>query len=156
MWFLAKADAEKAIEGVNGEVIAKAGGADGKDQGKGKAKEGRAVAVDWALSKEKWEETQKGQQSGKATEEGDAEGSSSGSSSDADGSRSDSDDERSDEEDEEEEEGEDDNEDDAEDGEEGMDVDEPVKPALPQVDVGNTLFVRNLPFEVTEQELNTL
>lgn len=32
----------------------------------------------------------------------------------------------------------------------------PVKPKLPDTDVGATLFVRNMPFEATEQELGTL
>jgi nucleolar protein 4 len=32
----------------------------------------------------------------------------------------------------------------------------PVKPVLPAVEEGSTLFIRNVPFEVTEEELRTL
>ena len=43
--------------------------------------------------------------------------------------------------------------------EDEMDVDEddekPGKPQLPAVDVGTTLFVRNVPFEATEDDLRT-
>ncbi|WWD21915.1 hypothetical protein CI109_106403 [Kwoniella shandongensis] len=139
VWFLTKLDAEKAIEGVNGKVLKSAKG--GKTDS-----EGRVVAVDWALSKEKWEETKKdeGGDEKKKAEEGSGSESGSGSeeeSASESGSGSGS---------EEEEEGDDDEE--MEDAQE----EEPVKPKLPTVDVGSTLFIRNLPFETTEQELNTL
>ena len=41
---------------------------------------------------------------------------------------------------------------------EEMDVDEQKhgKPKLPATDVGTTLFVRNVPFEATEDELRTM
>lgn len=122
------------MEKVNGTVIKDTGG-----------KEGRPVAVDWALSKDKWEETQKGKEGEKEkdvkpdikAEEGDeSSGSESGSDSDSD-----------DEEDEDEEDDED---------KPDVDMEEPVKPQLPTVDVGSTLFIRNLPFETTEQELGEL
>lgn len=143
------------MEAINGKVIPKALPA-GLAKGKGKAKavegEGRPVAVDWALSKDQWEKT-KGPEAAKKDEEE----SGSGSDSDSSGSDSDSDsdsDEASDDEEEEEADGDvtmQDGEDDDDEEEE-----EPVKPTLPTVDVGSTLFIRNLPFEVTEQELNTL
>lgn len=135
------------MEKINGKVIPKAAPA-GSQKGKAKAVEGegRPVAVDWALSKDQWEKA-------KPKSEEKEEESGSSSSSDSDDSDSDSDDSGSDDEDEE---GEDEEED--EDGDVTMEAgeDEPVKPTLPTVDVGSTLFIRNLPFEVTEQELNTL
>ena len=36
------------------------------------------------------------------------------------------------------------------------DEEEPVKPTLPPPETGNTLFVRNVPFEATEDDLRTL
>lgn len=112
----------------------------------------RIIAVDWALSKDKWEEE-------KAKIEQQAEG-------DEDTEMESAGDESEDESDDENEEhigvhsG--DNGDDAgdsapsefEDDEE--DKEEPVKPSLPATDVGTTLFVRNVPFTATEDELRTL
>ncbi|WWD08119.1 hypothetical protein V865_006230 [Kwoniella europaea PYCC6329] len=153
VWFLTRKDAEKAIEGVNGKVLKTKLG-----------KEGREVAVDFALSKEKWEEARK-VDGAEAKEGGDSAGSGSESGSEeGSGSEEDSDDDESGSEgDEDEESGEDEAEDDEDVtmSEAGSDEDEeeeeePVKPALPSVDVGSTLFIRNLPFEATEQELNTL
>jgi nucleolar protein 4 len=124
------------MEKINGSVI-KTTGAVGKE-----AKEGRPVAVDWALSKDKWEETQKGKEGDAKDIKPDIK---SEDGSDDSGSDSDSDSD-SDEKDEDEE--------DKPDIE--MEEEEPVKPKLPTVDVGSTLFIRNLPFETTEQELGEL
>lgn len=136
------------MEKINGKVIPKASPAGSK---KGKAKavegEGRPVAVDWALSKDQWE---KAKPKAEEKEEGSDSGSSSSSDSESESNDSDSDDDDADEEE--------------VDGDvtmdvrsdEGEDEETPVKPSLPTVDVGSTLFIRNLPFEVTEQELNTL
>jgi nucleolar protein 4 len=124
------------MEKINGTVIKTSGAA---------GKEGRPVAVDWALSKDKWQETQKGKQGeGEKDVKPDIKAEDkSGSDPDSDGSGSDSDD--------------DDEDDDDEDKPEIMEVEEePVKPKLPTVDVGSTLFIRNLPFETTEQELGEL
>nr|XP_018265951.1 nucleolar protein 4 [Kwoniella dejecticola CBS 10117]OBR88109.1 nucleolar protein 4 [Kwoniella dejecticola CBS 10117] len=148
VWFLTRKDAEKAIEGVNGKVLKTKSG-----------KEGREVAVDFALSKEKWEEANK-----KPDEEQKADGSESESDSGSDEESESGDDEDGSGSEEEEasgsEEEEDDREEDEDMSEAGSDEDEeedePVKPTLPSVDVGSTLFIRNLPFEVTEQELNAL
>nr|XP_019047635.1 nucleolar protein 4 [Kwoniella bestiolae CBS 10118]OCF26565.1 nucleolar protein 4 [Kwoniella bestiolae CBS 10118] len=148
VWFLTRKDAEKAIEGVNGKVLKTKSG-----------KEGREVAVDFALSKEKWEEARK-VDGGEEKEAG--SGSDSGSGSDDD---EEEDEESGSEDDEDEEEGSDEDDDGDEDvdmseagseEEEEEEEEEPVKPTLPSVDVGSTLFVRNLPFEATEQELNSL
>ncbi|ORY21458.1 hypothetical protein BCR39DRAFT_553517 [Naematelia encephala] len=146
VWFLVRKDAERAMEAINGKSIKRVGERKGKVKG-----DDRPVAVDWALSKEKWEETQKGDvKEEKEAKEKDGETSSSGSSS---GSEDSSDSDEDEESDATSESGEED--------EEKMDVDEaeeeePVKPTLPSVDVGATLFIRNLPFETTEQELSTL
>ena len=133
------------MEGINGQTISRAGDAVGKTKGKGAGEsiQERKVAVDWALSKEKWEEARKGTDEGgdgdvKMSGEGGAEGESATSS----------DDDR-------EEDGEND-EDEEESSEDDDEPDEPVKPKLPAVDVGSTLFVRNLPYETEEHELNTL
>ncbi|WVQ97481.1 hypothetical protein IAU59_004595 [Kwoniella sp. CBS 9459] len=149
VWFLTKKDAERAIEGVNGKVLKTRSG-----------KNEREVAVDFALSKEKWEEAKKGDEPETEKKEG-------GSESGSDESGSDDEDEDDDEsgsgsgsgsedEDEDEEDDEGDEDEDMSDAASGEDEEEPVKPTLPSVDVGATLFIRNLPFEATEQELNQL
>jgi nucleolar protein 4 len=158
VWFLTRKDAEKAMEAVNGKTLSRAGNRKSKAKG-----EERVVAVDWALSKDKWLEAQKGEagEEGQAKEKGEEEGeeedddedeedesdeeSEDGSEADVDMEGSESDDEE-----EEAEDGNDDNDDEAE------EQDEPVKPKLPTVDVGSTLFVRNLSFEAEEQELGEL
>ena len=112
----------------------------------------RVIAVDWALSKDKWEEA-KARMQDEAEEEVDEEdeGSDSGSEASSDSEDSHigvhqhgSDSEGSGSED---------------DDDDEMDVDEddekPGKPQLPAVDVGTTLFVRNVPFEATEDDLRT-
>lgn len=140
VWFLNRKDAEQAMEGVNGKSITRAAGRE-KD-----GKESRVVAVDFALSKEKWGEAQKQAEGKKAEEAGEEEDAGSSSSSD-------------DESEEEDVEGDEDVEmanAGAEDEEEADEEDEPVKPQLPAVDVGSTLFIRNLPFDTTEEELGTL
>jgi nucleolar protein 4 len=54
----------------------------------------------------------------------------------------------------------DDGDDDGEDEDDDISVDKddlcPTKPQLPQTDAGTTLFIRNIPFEGTEDELRTL
>ncbi|GHJ89425.1 hypothetical protein NliqN6_5827 [Naganishia liquefaciens] len=123
VWYLSKNDAEKAIEGMNGKEIKE-----------------RKIAVDWALSKEKFEEA-KAQEEPKAAAEDAEEEEEEGSS-----------DEETEDEDAEVEENEDDDVDVImEDQEE-----KPVKPTLPAVEEGSTLFIRNLPFEATEEELRDL
>lgn len=123
------------MEAINGTVLKTSGAA---------GKEGRPVAVDWALSKDKWQETQKGKEGdGEKDVKPEIKTEADASGSDSDGSSASSD---------EGEEDEDENE-----KEDKPDVEEePVKPKLPTVDVGSTLFIRNLPFETTEQELGEL
>lgn len=110
----------------------------------------RQIAVDWALSKDKWEEVKAKQQSEAAenSEDEDAEGSSDESE------KSDDEDSHIGVHDGSGESGE------SEDDDDEMDVDEdeekPGKPQLPPPETGTTLFVRNVPFEATEDDLRTL
>ena len=112
----------------------------------------RVVAVDWALSKDRWEE-----EKAKMDEEVVSE------SEESDGGNSSSDSEGADEEGEEES-GSDAHDQEASNGETRSDQsederdedDKPMKPQLPQTDVGTTLFIRNIPYDATEDELRTL
>ncbi|KAJ3806911.1 hypothetical protein F5876DRAFT_80216 [Lentinula aff. lateritia] len=116
----------------------------------------RIVAVDWALSKDKWEEEKaklvKADDDGEEMEDDAASGSGSSSDSssgtgsedeDGIGFHDDGDESGS------EYSGDDDNKSDGED-------EVPVKPELPAPEAGTTLFVRNVPFTATEDELRTL
>lgn len=185
IWFYSRKDAEKAMEGINGTVV-HAGAAEELVKGKQKKKkekrlerklaaaqkekerreedddaEGdengeredethkseRVVAVDWALSKDRWEE-EKAKMEEKLQSEGEEGGSGSGSESEDESDEEDGglgihDDESN-------ESGSGESED-----ERGED-DKPVKPQLPQTDVGTTLFIRNVSYDATEDELRTL
>ncbi|KXN82917.1 hypothetical protein AN958_02000 [Leucoagaricus sp. SymC.cos] len=186
VWMLSKKDAERAIEGCNGKLVKAGTAQDlvldkqkkkkqkrlekmMKGAGKVKEEEGleggeeeekeeeaveiseRVIAVDWALSKDKWEgeKAKFGQQ---AEEDGDIE---MGGGED--------DDEDSEEEEEDDEsigvhsgDGDEDEESAHSEEEDEKDREEPVKPSLPATDVGTTLFVRNVPFTATEDELRML
>ncbi|KAF9223106.1 RNA-binding domain-containing protein [Gyrodon lividus] len=121
----------------------------------------RVIAVDWALSKEKWEEEKV--KLGEAGEDPEADvemNEPEGSVNRGEGS-TDSEDEQlglradgSGDEDE-------DSEDDDEEGEavpykRDSDDESPKKAQLPHTDTGTTLFIRNIPFTATEDELRTL
>jgi nucleolar protein 4 len=120
VWFLSKKDAERAIEEMNDVEINE-----------------RKITVDFAVSKDKFEEAKKDEDevvvdnildvpAGDATMEAN----------------------------EEQEEAKDDKMDvEADNDEEDV---KPVKPVLPAVEEGSTLFIRNVPFEVTEEELRNL
>lgn len=105
--------------------------------------EERVIAVDWALSKDKWEKEKAKMEEDEDEEMEDAEDGSSPSDEDDDGeqlgvhsgSGSEPEDDDSDQED---------------------DAEKPVKPELPPPAAGTTLFVRNIPFEATEDDLRTL
>ncbi|KAF8154560.1 hypothetical protein B0H34DRAFT_809141 [Crassisporium funariophilum] len=113
----------------------------------------RVIAVDWALSKEKWKE-----EKAKIDEDvsmGEASGS--GDETDDDGSDSDG----SDGSDVGEDglgvhNGEDDTDDSSSEEDEEENGEEPVKPQLPPPETGTTLFIRNVSFNATEDELRTL
>lgn len=187
VWMLSKKDAEKALEECNGTAVRagmaeglvtdkqkrkklrreekkrnsalKVGGDDGDEIEAGaKTLEERVIAVDWALSKEKWQEEQAkmdvDEQDGQfgAKSESSSNSGSSNSGSDDESSHSDeylgvnegdsgsSDDDGADED------------------EDVVDIlaETSVKPTLPPPETGTTLFVRNVPFAATEDELRTL
>ena len=133
VWMLTKVDAEKALEGTNGKIVNE-----------------RPIAVDWALSKDKWEGTKEQLQT-KDEELSDAQSDS--SSGDEDGS------DQSDE-------GlgvhtDDDTSmqsaaDDQDDTDEDEDRGNPSRPELPAPEAGTTLFIRNVPWEATEDEMRQL
>lgn len=141
MHMLTRKDAEKAMEAVNGTTVF------GEDNFKAvvpegeERKGGREVAVDWALSRDKWEKekAEEAEVEPEVAAEEDVE--------------------------EEEEEAAESGEDaEMEDGtilapmgdDEESEEDEAVTPALPPPSEQTTLFVRNLSFEVTEDQLRTL
>ena len=107
---------------------------------------GRTIAVDWALSKNKWEDEKRELHEEKESESQDEQGSDKDTESLP--STTEGPDERNDEE-----------------GsiiysdhegvEDGVN-DEKTRPSLPQPEAGTTLFIRNLPFLATEDELRTL
>lgn len=119
----------------------------------------RVIAVDWALSKERWEKEK--EKLGEMIDEVEDDVEMVDAKSDvSEGEDSESDGEHEQlgfHEGSEEEDGEND-EDDGEDGhlERNSDDESPKKPQLPHTDTGNTLFVRNIPFTATEDELRTL
>nr|VWO94873.1 Eukaryotic translation initiation factor 3 subunit G (eIF3g) (Eukaryotic translation initiation factor 3 RNA-binding subunit) (eIF-3 RNA-binding subunit) (Translation initiation factor eIF3 p33 subunit homolog) (eIF3 p33 homolog) [Ganoderma boninense] len=150
---------EKSV--VEGEAAV---GEEGEEEDDGSHRK-RTIAVDWALSKDKWEaekaKLEEAQEQEKDEDvEMDGKDSESSSSEDGeDGSQEsdeeeqlgvhddDSDSNGSDAEESDSNAGEDDEND--EDG-------KPAKPTLPAPEVGTTVFVRNVPFEATEDELRTL
>ena len=153
VWMSSKKDAEKAIEGCNGMTL-RAGTAETTDDKKAATE--RVIAVDWALSKDKWEaekakieEDAAMHESSESEDDDDAEdddsNSGEGNSDDGDeghlglhsAEEEDSNSNAGSEEDEENDE-------------------ERVKPQLPQPEAGTTLFIRNIPFNATEDELRTL
>ena len=169
VWMMSKGDAQRALEKCNGTKI-RAGVAEQLVHAKQKKKKQvrieekvskekarkeqeeaeeeargveRVIAVDWALSKDRWEEA-------KAKMDVDEEAETDeGSESEGDsGSGSDSDEEEDS--DSEEDSG-------GSSDEEGEDEGEITqKPQLPAPEAGTTLFVRNIPFEATEDELRML
>lgn len=131
VWMLTKSDAEKALQGVNGTTV--------KD---------RTIAVDWALSKSKWQDM-KDQIESSELPPPESDGSEAGSSSSEDEEELSSDDGL----------GVHSNEDvsmHSASEEEDSDRGEPTKPQLPPTEAGTTLFIRNVPWEATEDELRQL
>ncbi|KAG7090897.1 hypothetical protein E1B28_009976 [Marasmius oreades] len=178
VWMLSKKDAERAIEGCNGSVMY-SGMAKGIAEGKQKKKkqrrieqklknakpegnkveevnektgsDARTVAVDWSLSKDKWEEEKSKmdveEMDGDDLEMDDAEVGADNSESDEPDSDAVGVHEGS----------EDGDESDDSDLRERDDDDEgPVKPKFPPLDTGTTLFIRNVPFTATEDDLRNL
>ena len=164
---MSKGDAQRALEKCNGTKI-RAGSAEQLIQAKQKKKKQvrieekmsrekarkeqeeaeeevagveRVIAVDWALSKDRWEEEKAKMEvdediEGSESEDGSGSGSGSDEEEDADsgGGSGDS----------------------SEEEEEEDEAETPQKPQLPAPEAGTTLFVRNIPFEATEDELREL
>lgn len=172
VWMMSKGDAQRALEKCNGTKL-RAGSAEQFVQAKQKKKKQvrieekmskekarkeqeeaeeevagveRVIAVDWALSKDRWEEEKAKMEVDDDTEMG-GDGSDEGEGSESEddsGSRSGSD--------EEEDTGPEENSGDSSEEE----VENPQKPQLPAPEAGTTLFVRNIPFEATEDEVRVL
>ncbi|KAJ7756779.1 hypothetical protein DFH07DRAFT_868169 [Mycena maculata] len=189
VWMLSKKDAERAIEGCNGMTVRaglaegmvsdkqkkkkqrrvekkkmkEVGAEDYKEEEAEEVDEKRAmervIAVDWALSKDKWKEekAKMGLGDGGDVQMDDVSSSGSGSGS---GSESDSDDSEDDSNESDGHMGVHDGDDSDDSSSDGEDDDEdsgtPIKPQLPPPEEGTTLFVRNVPFTSTEDELRTL
>lgn len=173
VWMLSKHDAERAIEGCNGKLVragtaetmitdkqkkkkqrrleqkAKTTSQDQREGEENEPKQGhedkvmseRTIVVDWAMSKDKWEKE-------KAKLEQEKE-------PDAEIASDDEDEDESDDEDNLGIHSGDHDEDDVQ-SEHETEEDEPVKPQLPPPEVGTTLFVRNVPFTATDDELRLL
>jgi nucleolar protein 4 len=103
----------------------------------------RAIAVDWALSKDRWEEEKAKKEVDEDVEMSEGDGREGNESGDHSGPGSGSDEEKS-------------PGDSSEEEEEEDEAEKPQKPQLPAPEVGTTLFVRNIPFEATEDELRVL
>lgn len=119
----------------------------------------RVIAVDWALSKERWAEEKA--KLGEASDGVESEVEMDDAESDASaGKDSEANSEHEQlglhEEGSGDEEDEDDDGEDNEPPERGSDEESPGKPRLPHTDTGNTLFIRNVPFTATEDEIRTL
>ena len=156
---------EKKLKAKSAQEGEAAAGEEGEEEDEGSHRK-RTIAVDWALSKDKWEaekaklEEVHAQESGEDVEMDEEDSESGDSEDDEDGSGS----EKSDEEeqlglhdDDSDASGSDEDESDSHAGEDDEDEDEkPTKPTLPAPEVGTTVFIRNVPFEATEDELRTL
>ncbi|KAI1798244.1 RNA-binding domain-containing protein [Ganoderma leucocontextum] len=125
----------------------------------------RTIAVDWALSKDKWEaekaklEEAKSQERGEDVEtDEDSEGSDSEDSDESGSGESDEDEQLGVHDDDSDASRSDSDESDSNAGEDDEDEEDQTldKPTLPAPEVGTTVFIRNVPFEATEDELRTL
>jgi nucleolar protein 4 len=159
VWFLSKRDAARAIEKVNGASLYAGYAADVKFANKSqiegrrkirnriKSEDARAVAVDWALGKEKWASAQNALKENLADGDQDIMGvddndghedwtneSSSDMSDIASASEIDADGASAD-------------------GKGGVNS---TSEHPPQPEEGSTLFIRNVPFDTTDDELKTL
>ena len=156
VWMMSKGDAQRALEKCNGMKI-RAGIAEQFVQAKQKKKKQlrieeklskekakeqekveedvagaeRVIAVDWALSKDRWEE-EKAKMEVDEMVESDSEGGEGSESEEDSGDDSEGEEQEKDE------------------------AEKPEKPQLPAPEEGTTLFVRNIPFEATEDELRVL
>ncbi|KDQ23410.1 hypothetical protein PLEOSDRAFT_1109053 [Pleurotus ostreatus PC15] len=178
VWMVSKKDAERALAECNGKTLrpglaatlaadkqkkkkqrrieqklratAEGTAADGAEDVE-TTETGRVIAVDWALSKDRWAEEKAKLEADEEVEKGSDVSMESGDenndeeSDDSGGSQLGVHD------------GDDDDDEFSRDGASDVESEEePVKPQLPATDVGTTLFVRNVPFTATDDELRTL
>lgn len=177
VWMVSKKDAERALAECNGKTLrpglavtlasdkqkkkkqrrieqklratAEGTAADGAEDAE-TTETGRVIAVDWALSKDRWAEEQAKLEADEDVEKGsdvsmeDGDESNDEESNDSGGSQLGVHD------------GDDDDEFSRDGASDAESEEEPVKPQLPATDVGTTLFVRNVPFTATDDELRTL
>lgn len=147
-----KVHAEKAIRGINGKtvrpgLVKEEEDADGDVKMDGTASsslgEGKVVAVDFALPKDAWEARQTGtgkeEMEVKSEDEEDGDEDSDAAMEEADESQDDS------------QEAESDNDDD---DDEDMESDDEEPSARTEPEEGSTLFIRNLAFEATDEDLH--
>lgn len=128
-------NAERAIEMVNGRDV-----------------EGRPVAVDWAVEKKDWEEvTKKEEPEPKEADSEDEDMEDEGDDEEEEAGSEEEEEEDEDEEDEDSEKDGEDDEDEKADIEE--DEDDPDAATRPPTDSSTTLFIRNLPFHTTDDDL---
>ena len=177
VWFVSRADAERAIADVNGTELrhgmaeqnalknaqgkSRTAAKEALERVTEKAQPARPVAVDWAVSQKEWVSMADEKKTHEPEDEEDGE-----VGKDVDDDMEDEDegqdgefreDDGVDDGDEEEEEVDDDEGNDEDAGEDEMsaedEIDKPVKPKLSSTDDGTTLFIRNVPYQATEKEL---
>lgn len=169
VWFLSQPDAARAIEKANGNSLYAGYAVDvlfaNKSQIEGKRKirkkmkgeDARVIAVDWALSKEKWNEAQQAALKSKKADEDGAEAMDIDEDKENNATLLDDDDEEQwvDEDLSESDAEESGSDEDADamslDGEGSRQGENP-----PQPDEGTTLFIRNVPFEAVDEDIKTL
>jgi nucleolar protein 4 len=129
VWMLTKADAEKALEGANGKIVNE-----------------RPIAIDWALSKDKWEGAKepvqvKDEDGSELPSDSDSPGEEDGADQSEGGLGVHSDEDTI-----------------MNSGDEGDEGDEGdlTKPELPPPEAGTTLFIRNVPWEASEDDMRQL
>lgn len=167
VWMLSEADAAKAIEGLNGrkvytgiclEAIQQETGAEKKSAKRKRQKasdseeRGRVMAVDWVLSKQKYEEAEAAEDQTMTARDPESVQSDHESSTGTGSSEDDDDDQESNE-----------SETDSLEGSEADTLSDDnhesqqlERKSIAKETEGTTLFVRNLSFEATEQELHAL
>ena len=145
VWFVERRDAERAMPATNGKPIKRANKTGTDKQSK---VEGRPIAVDWALSKDRWDAAQGRGNESEMKSNGDVEVKEEDEES-IPLLKDDNGEQRN-------EEGEPGNLEESGEDESDVSRSESVKPALPDTSVGSTLFIRNIPFEATEPDLTQL
>ncbi|PKI83265.1 RNA recognition motif-containing protein [Malassezia vespertilionis] len=178
IWYVSRTGASRAIDAINGlslrhgaaeqALLKKAAGKKGRDAAKEQldkvrknAQPARPVAVDWSLSQKDYLAIEKEADDAAQLE---PKGSKTRKRSREDEDEDEGEEEKEDEEDHESDDEEDHDENDSSDGddlskdgqEDASEADKPQKPTMASTDTGTILFVRNLPYQATEEELKEL